>query len=514
MNDKKICIISFQNQENQINSINIPNGYEIEEKYITNETNIAKAYNEILNYSDAKYKIYLQEGVRFSNKNVLQDILNIFLSNNKIGMIGIAGAETIPTSGVWQESIHKYGKYFEMHKKKTIDYNIIEEEYKKVKAIDKIFMATQYDFKWREDLFDDRYFYDTAQCVEFIRFGYEIVVPRQDEPWCIIMNNDNDLSNKYKVYKEIFLQEYSKDIFPLVSILIPAYNRPELFKIALESAINQTYKNIEIVIGDDSTNDGVKNIIQPYLQKYKNIRCYNNGGPLGDYGTKNNLKIFDLSNGELINYLMDDDIFHKDKIMKMANFFIEYKEISLVSSYRKVIDENGNELEDIEQTKKIINYTGILNNEKLLKMIFLKIQNIIGEPTSVLFRKKDVLRNGFGKYCNKQYLTLEDVATWISLLQNGDIAYIAEPLSYFRIHSGQNENKPELMIRGVLEWFNLINDYRNNKELLNYKQVFTGWIYLFISILNHVSKKYELKEMERIKLYNCYNYAIKEILDI
>ena len=60
----------------------------------------------------------------------------------------------------------------------------------------------------------------------------------------------------------IFILIYAKDDFkimkeqmPLVSILIPTYNRPDYFKIAFESALNQTYSNIEVIVCDNSTNE-------------------------------------------------------------------------------------------------------------------------------------------------------------------------------------------------------------------------------------------------------------------
>ncbi len=59
---------------------------------------------------------------------------------------------------------------------------------------------------------------------------------------------------------------------PLVSILIPTYNRPHYFKIALESALAQTYSNIEIIVGDDSTNNETEKLIyRDYLHKHKHI---------------------------------------------------------------------------------------------------------------------------------------------------------------------------------------------------------------------------------------------------
>ncbi len=62
---------------------------------------------------------------------------------------------------------------------------------------------------------------------------------------------------------------------PLVSILIPTYNRPHYFKIALESALAQTYSNIEIIIGDDSTNDETATLIrEQYLPNYKKYNIH------------------------------------------------------------------------------------------------------------------------------------------------------------------------------------------------------------------------------------------------
>lgn len=68
---------------------------------------------------------------------------------------------------------------------------------------------------------------------------------------------------------------------PLVSILIPTYNRPYYFQMALQSAINQTYKNFEIVIADDSTNDETMTLIQSYLNQYPFIRYYKNEHNIG-----------------------------------------------------------------------------------------------------------------------------------------------------------------------------------------------------------------------------------------
>ena len=76
------------------------------------------------------------------------------------------------------------------------------------------------------------------------------------------------------------LRMTSEKDLPLVSILIPTYNRPHYFKIALESALAQTYSNIEIIIGDDSTNDETETLIhEQYLPHYKNVTYIRNTPP-------------------------------------------------------------------------------------------------------------------------------------------------------------------------------------------------------------------------------------------
>ena len=80
----------------------------------------------------------------------------------------------------------------------------------------------------------------------------------------------------------IFILIYAKDDFkimkeqmPLVSILIPTYNRPDYFKIAFESALNQTYSNIEIIVCDNSTNEKTNEYIKPFLSN-KRVKYYRN----------------------------------------------------------------------------------------------------------------------------------------------------------------------------------------------------------------------------------------------
>ncbi|MBQ3442757.1 MAG: glycosyltransferase [Selenomonadaceae bacterium] len=87
----------------------------------------------------------------------------------------------------------------------------------------------------------------------------------------------NDNYPAPKSGQQAFLKEYSADIFPLVSIIIPIFERPHYFKLALESVLNQTYLNLDIMITDNSNNDETEKLMQPYLKKDKRIKYYHHG---------------------------------------------------------------------------------------------------------------------------------------------------------------------------------------------------------------------------------------------
>ncbi|AFQ08373.1 TPA: glycosyltransferase family 2 protein [Bacillus pacificus] len=224
---------------------------------------------------------------------------------------------------------------------------------------------------------------------------------------------------------------------PLVSILIPTYNRPHYFKIALESALAQTYSNIEIIVGDDSTNNETEKLIyRHYLHKYKHIKYIRNPSTLGQF--HNALMLLEQSNGEYINFLMDDDIFYNNKIEKMMFYFQKDldQNLALITSYRTWINDDGEIIEQHPSMKRLYDEDTLLNGRDLGNHMLILGQNIIGEPTTVLFRKR-LLTEPFGTLNGRNYNCSVDMASWISLLSKGDAIYITEPLSSFRLHTGQ-----------------------------------------------------------------------------
>ncbi|PAB60661.1 glycosyltransferase [Anaeromicrobium sediminis] len=221
--NKKVCFITCVHNEDiyketllYINNLNVLEGYQIETLCFRNAENIAKAYNKAMRDSDAKYKVYIHEDVFITNKNFIKDFINIFEKYENIGMIGVVGSKKIPVNGIWSESTDKYGKVYDSHtgKMQLLQLHEVENECVSVKAIDGLIMITQYDITWREDIFDGQHFHDISQCVEFSKSGYDIAIPKQNEPWCIHDCGIVTINNNYEHYKKLFLDHYLTEYSP------------------------------------------------------------------------------------------------------------------------------------------------------------------------------------------------------------------------------------------------------------------------------------------------------------
>lgn len=214
MDSKKICFIMCVNNQEYadeamyfINRLIVLEGYTIDVLTVEAASSMTSGYNEAMQASDAKYKVYLHQDVMIVERNFISKILDIF-SNEKIGMLGMAGAISLDDSKVMWNS-KRVGSIYNGNAYGMKEWLIgkVDAAYQSVEAIDGLLMATQYDISWREDIFKRWDFYDVSQSFEFRKAGYEVVVPRMDKPWCI---HDGGFMNLKYYYEERnkFIGEY------------------------------------------------------------------------------------------------------------------------------------------------------------------------------------------------------------------------------------------------------------------------------------------------------------------
>lgn len=218
MDEKKFCFIMCANKERYertclrfIDALEIPAGYKVETRVVHGALSMTQGYNQAMEESDAKYKIYLHQDSFVTERTFLTRLLDIF-SDETIGMIGLVGSPIMPEDAVmWHNE--RVGANYECNILFTNKcfYQTAEKPYTPVQAIDGFLMATQTDISWREDIFTGWDFYDVSQSYEFRRAGYQVVVPYMERPWCMHDCGVINLENYYS-WRDVFVQEYMGDL--------------------------------------------------------------------------------------------------------------------------------------------------------------------------------------------------------------------------------------------------------------------------------------------------------------
>ena len=208
----------------------------------------------------------------------------------------------------------------------------------------------------------------------------------------------------------------------MVSICIPVYNGELYIYKTLNSALNQTYKNIEIIIFDDCSTDNSAEIIKTFDDC--RITYHLNDKNYGAF--LNFQKCIEACNGEFIKLLNHDDLLRPNAIEKQVNVLINNPDVSLCITATNVI----NEFDKIIMKRQLYKKSLKINGKRLAKKTLLYGRNIYGEPSTVLFRKdKSRLIGNF----NKELYISNDLDYWIRLSYVGDVYYINEFLSDWRL---------------------------------------------------------------------------------
>lgn len=235
--------------------------------------------------------------------------------------------------------------------------------------------------------------------------------------------------------------DYLRPGEPLVSVVVPAYKTAHL-RASLESALDQTWRNLEIVVTDDSPGDGVEQIVASLAPS--KIRYFKNARRLGP---RNYVRGLEEAHGDFIKLLSDDDLLHPHCVERMARCLQAYPDVTLVTSHRQFIDAHGRpfDREDLDHRPVLVD-SWIDGLSATNAMLTLK-QNFIGEPSTVLFRRADIEQIGPHRlFCFDLSGShgMGDVTTWMSLLSRGHLIYLVESLSSFRLHPGQQQMDPSI----------------------------------------------------------------------
>ncbi len=218
---------------------------------------------------------------------------------------------------------------------------------------------------------------------------------------------------------------------------MPVFNGEEHINEAIESVLNQTYKNLELIIINDGSNDNTSKILEVYKNKDSRITVITNSEASGGPALPRNIGM-KFSNGSFLAFIDHDDIWHHKKLEIQLKTLTDLN-VCFISSERI----------DIKRSQKDLDYNNIdLHNKNYLKINSHQLlgNNLIN-TSSVVINKKIVKTEKFNE--NKKYISVEDFIMWVELHRKIDYSLKMEiPLIRYRLtKSSLSSNKLRMVKR-------------------------------------------------------------------
>src|ERR1700683_4404628 len=212
---------------------------------------------------------------------------------------------------------------------------------------------------------------------------------------------------------------------PKVSVCIPVRNGGNFFPLAVDSVLQQSFDDFELIIVDNCSTDGTAKCVEDKLSAAHKIRFYKNATNIGLVGNFNACLAY--AKGEYIKFLCADDLLLPESVRHMSDAFDADSWVGLGTGGRRLIDETGATLTTQRYAAENVRLpgAGVIN-----RCIFGK--NHIGEPSAVMFRRKAAQR-GF----QDSLPQLLDLEMWFHLLEQGAMVSLAEEVCAIRQYSGQ-----------------------------------------------------------------------------
>jgi glycosyltransferase involved in cell wall biosynthesis len=213
---------------------------------------------------------------------------------------------------------------------------------------------------------------------------------------------------------------------PEISVLMPTYNYASYLPEAIESVLAQDFRDFELLIVDDCSSDDTAGVVKPFCGRDARVQFAVNPSNLGM--VNNWKKCLEQSRGQYIKFLFGDDKLSDPRALgKMIALLRANPAATLAASARNILDEKSNVIDIVRPLPG-----GCHNGRKIIAECLNENANLIGEPSAVMFRKKDA-----GSGFEEKYRQIVDIEMWFHLLEKGDLACTREPLCAFRQHARQ-----------------------------------------------------------------------------
>lgn len=239
-----------------------------------------------------------------------------------------------------------------------------------------------------------------------------------------------------------------------VSVIIPNYNHATFLKQRIESILNQTFQDLEVIILDDCSTDNSKKIIEQYRNHPKVSQIVYNDKNSGNT-FKQWHKGFELAKGEYIWIAESDDLADVLFLENCINILNTDSNLNLVFTKSILINEKGEELGfnnwAAALDKNRWQYDYINDGSSEIKNYFF-YRNIIPNASGVVFKKEAIKEDIWTSISSLKYTG--DWLFWVSIINGSRLAYCSKPLNKFRFHNNTTRSS-----KTFKEEYKRLNEY-------------------------------------------------------
>ena len=284
-----------------------------------------------------------------------------------------------------------------------------------------------------------------------------------------------------------------------ISIITASYNYANYIEETIQSVINQTYSDLELIIVDDGSTDNSIEIINKYCNHDNRIRLYTHPNN-ENKGLKETLLLgISKADSDWIAFLESDDMWRKDYLEKKVEIADKYPEVGLIFNDVEFI---GNE-DRIKNYKKTLDKVIKGNNERVYPCNIFKnfnVKNPILTFSSVMI-KKELLKP---EYFNTPVDKLLDWWLYIHITYSTDVYYLSDNLTKWRIHPASyiwNKSKSKFKMVQIEAYINILKKYPS----INLA------IFTFCSIILNIHVKIKILYIKGIRaIKRCFNLPLKD----
>lgn len=298
----------------------------------------------------------------------------------------------------------------------------------------------------------------------------------------------------------------------LVSILIPVYNRETIVATTIESALRQTYKNIEIIIVDNHSTDGTWRVLQGLAKNDRRIKIYQNASNIGP--VRNWKRCLDFATGRFTKILFSDDLISENFIEKSIEKMFD--DVAFIISKVIIFDNDSNKI--IRENHSV---ESVIKVDKYLEDVLLTNRNSFPvSPGAAFFRTED-LRKSYKESCSivwgldfSRFGAGNDL--WFFLqtaIHYKKIIVQPKAIAYFRSHNGSFTSSNNLALYYEIAKFEFQEEFVQ-KYLSRFKSIIL-LKYIkskkFKNLYNRINEKFDFLFLVRILVSKIF-LSIKKIL--